>query len=755
MQGHLYLDKDVDPYLLTAKDPWDPVARAGRGLHDASYFNHHYYMYFGITPEILLFWPFRVLTGEFITESTASTLFSFLGFGLSVWLIAEVRKRYFARTPGWLLMLLVLPLGLATMVPSLLRRPSIWEVPITCAYMCAMAALVCLAKALHSDRRAWWLAVGSLALGLTVGARPVYLFSCAILIFPLLYWIHEYGGWREAWRDKRWRQLLLAAVLPVMLCGVGLAAYNYARFGSLTEFGQRYQLAGDEVSKLTLFSWRNPPYGFLLYMLEPATFISYFPYFTVIDAPPAPPSNIGVEDPYGVLPNLPFVFMALGLLGTLRDVDGRRRNLRAMVSCVLGLAVLTGATVMSFGGITNRYMVDFTPALMLLAAAGTLFLFNSPWARGFRRVGLVVLTVGLVFYSVVFDICVSIGHNNLMRTEQPYEYGRIAYAANQISNAWDHLTGVQYGPLEMKVVFPKGKSGDIEGFIATGTSFWSDYIYIKYLSETTAQLGFAHTSFRAIDGKAFELKRGQVRTLRIDLPSLYPPASHPYFDKFKPAQVNLLQHLVRIKVDSDTVVEALTDCYDASSPEPSVGSSGGRIAFPKPFSGKIVSRERLSKDLPTPAPEQFGPVKLILSFVSFTGERNEPLLSTGRPGEGDLIFVQYINDHEIRIGHDNWGAGATTSEAIPIDYKMDHVVEIDDAALYPLPGHPGWNGPTIGRTVLVRIDGKIVLDEKTGVHPSSASDVRFGDNAIGASSAGPAFTGLLRRAERLPHTLAE
>ena len=41
MKGHLYLDKAVDHYLLTAKDPWDPVARAGRGLHDSSYINHH------------------------------------------------------------------------------------------------------------------------------------------------------------------------------------------------------------------------------------------------------------------------------------------------------------------------------------------------------------------------------------------------------------------------------------------------------------------------------------------------------------------------------------------------------------------------------------------------------------------------------------------------------------------------------------------------------------------------------------------
>jgi hypothetical protein len=235
--------------------------------------------------------------------------------------------------------------------------------------------------------------------------------------------------------------------------------------------------------------------------------------------------------------------------------------------------------------------------------------------------------------------------------------------------------------------------------------------------------------------------------------SLYPPASHPYFDKFEPGQVHLLQHLMRITVDGELTVEALADFYDASSPKPSIGTSDGRVAFKKPFSGQIISSKRLSDSLPAPPPEQYGPVKLTLNFISFTGERSEPLLCTGRPGAGDLIFVHYINDHELTIGHDNWGAGATTSAPIAIDYKADHVLELDDAALYPETGHPGWTGNTSGNRVIIRLDRKTVLDETTGAHPSAAFDVRFGDNAIGASSAAPTFTGLLRRAERLPHSL--
>ncbi len=80
--------------------------------------------------------------------------------------------------------------------------------------------------------------------GLVVGARPVYLPGLAVLLLPAVLTWREGGRWgREFW----------AATVPAGLVGLGLAWYNYARFGSPLEFGQTYQMAGERLTDLVLF----------------------------------------------------------------------------------------------------------------------------------------------------------------------------------------------------------------------------------------------------------------------------------------------------------------------------------------------------------------------------------------------------------------------------------------------------------------------------------------------------------------------
>ena len=52
---------------------------------------------------------------------------------------------------------------------------------------------------------------------------------------------------------------LAVLILPIAICGIGLAWYNWARFGSVFEFGLRYQLTSTDYlnSGNTLFSIGN------------------------------------------------------------------------------------------------------------------------------------------------------------------------------------------------------------------------------------------------------------------------------------------------------------------------------------------------------------------------------------------------------------------------------------------------------------------------------------------------------------------
>jgi hypothetical protein len=87
--GHLSLEKDVPPGLTQLTDPYDPKANAhfrlgSDRLHDLSYYKGRLYLYFGVMPALILFWPFVALTGHYLFHSEATVIFSAIGFLASV-----------------------------------------------------------------------------------------------------------------------------------------------------------------------------------------------------------------------------------------------------------------------------------------------------------------------------------------------------------------------------------------------------------------------------------------------------------------------------------------------------------------------------------------------------------------------------------------------------------------------------------------------------------------------------------------------
>ena len=754
MRGHLSLDVPADPFLATLKNPWDVAQRAGHGVHDASYYHGRNYLYFGVTPVLILFLPLRLLTGAFINQDLAVALFAWVGVAASIWLLAAARRRYFPSASAGVVLGGALALGLADMIPALLRRPGVWEVPITCGFACFMLALAALFQALHARRCALWAAGSSLLLGLAVGARPTYLLACAAWVLPLGMWAAEAGGWGGCWRGAAWRRRLLAMVLPAALIGVGLAVYNYERFGNPLEFGQRYQLSGDNTTKLNLFDWRYVWYSFRLYVLAPAGWGPFFPFVQIIHIPPAPPGQLGVEDPYGMLPNMPFVLAGLGLL----TVTGRRRfgtDGRLGVFCVATwvAAVCTMGTAMSFGGVTNRYMVDFVPAFVLLASLGWLAVTTRPWFRGWRRLALGSVLVLLLVFSLLFNVLVSVEHNDLLAALHPAVYERVAHRFNQLPYLIDRLTGRHYGPVELKVVLPEQATGQVEALVATGRSFLSDYLFVHYLGPDSLRFGFEHTSRGVIIGQPIKITRGAVHTLRIDMGSLYPPAAHPWFDRLPPAQARRLQRTLRVTLDGQVVLHRLADFYDAASRQPSIGAADERPGYSRPFSGKILAW-RVLADSPPPAEDtQYGPVQMLLTVPAFSKRSSEPLLSSGETGHGDLVYIRYEDERHVSFGHDHWGAGATASPSVEIDPKTVQVLEIDCAVLYPQQPGPAWSGVANRDRCIIRLNGRVVWDVPADFHSTAPDEVEIGANAINASSAGPAFSGGIVRISRLPASL--
>jgi tetratricopeptide (TPR) repeat protein len=424
--GQLNLTRGVPPALAQLPDPYNPSAYPSYAeeVGDMSYYKGKLYLYFGVTPAVLLFWPYAAMTGHYLLQRDAVEIFCLVGFLASVGLLWALWRRYFASVSVWVVAAGALALGLAASTPIFLEQCRVNEVPISCGYALTMLALAAIWTALHeAEQRCWWLAVASLAYGLAVGARPDLLFGAVVLLVPVVQAWRERGDVAARPRPrsrgkKRGPPMASAAavVVPIALIGLGLMLYNAVRFDSPFEFGGRYQLGGVRLLTRQLFGLRYLWFNFQLYFLKPACWSGRFPFVHDVTLPPAPAGNIGVDKPFGALTNIPLVWLALGapLAWRGRSVEARS-TLCGFLAAVVLLFGIGSLTLGLFFYCAGRHEMEFLPALVLLAVIGILSAERTlaPTSAGQtgRRLWWIVARWGwslLVALSVAFTLLASV-----------------------------------------------------------------------------------------------------------------------------------------------------------------------------------------------------------------------------------------------------------------------------------------------------------------------------------------------------------
>lgn len=733
LKGQLAMDVAPDPVLDGMANPYDPALRGAHGVHDASYFRGRHYLYFGAVPVLLLHGPVHAATGSFVTPRYAVLFFAGCGWIIAAALWSAICRR--ADACGTIYWLGLFAIGLGNFVVPFLRRPDVWEIAIACAHMMFMAALACAWRALDAPRRARWFAGAGFALGLAIASRPVYLAAGFVMLAPLWRAAQE-AGWGRFWRRGDWWRLLAGGLAPLLIVGVAIAWHNQARFGSPFESGHTYQLAGmEDHTKQSAFGGAFIPYNLRLYLLTVPQFTAYFPFLTVANLPPAPAGYIGTEDVQGVLLGAPWALLGLALLVP-------RWRPRGVPGVWVAMLALAGAGVLfvlsCFGGSTNRYIVDFFPAWILVGGVGALGLAGS-FARGARR-RVVAVCAALALWSASFNALMAAQHNRLLEVLFPAEFERIARWANWLPWAFERVRGVEYGPLELRVVFPETHLGAVECVVATGHQFLADYLYVQRLDGHRIRFGFEHTSYGGGVGPFVDYLPGRENVIQIEMGSLYPPASHPFFRGMTPEQVARRKNQVRVLVNGKEAL-ALTEasCFEATDFVPSLGTSGPlRPAFKVDFSGRIVAQRRVPLTAEAIARAETGPLRLIVELPGWTGPDSVPLVCSGVTGAGDLLYLKRVAENRIVIGHDHWGAGAI--ESAPTEVTPGERLDFWISAP-PL----RRDGSTSG--LVVKLSGRTLLDQPRDFHPP-AGPVRIGVNHIGASTASARFSGGIVSATR-------
>jgi tetratricopeptide (TPR) repeat protein len=431
--GQLSLTREAPSALAQLANPYDPrgYASCGQEVGDMSYYKGKLYLYFGVTPALMLFWPYVVLTGHYLLQRDAVVIFCLVGFLVSTGLLWTLWRRYFAEVSVGVVAIGMLALGLATGVPIMLARSDVYEVSISCGYALTMLTLAAVWKALDEpERRGWWLAGASLAYGLAVGARPSLLFGAAILLVPVA----------QAWRERRTVSApLVTAVVPIALIGLGLMLYNALRFDSPFEFGVRYQLGGGS-SHFTqqFFSLRYLWFNFRVYFLEPTRWSGQFPFVSDIAMTASAVGHEPAERTFGALTNIPLVWLALAvpLAWRSRPVDASfvLRGFLAAVAMLFGIGALTLSLCCYAAG---RYEVEFLTTFVLLAVIGILGLERRviEWPR--QRISGCAARCGwslLLSFSVAFNLLLSTGRC----VEWRYNLGVMLDRQGKVQEAIEH-----------------------------------------------------------------------------------------------------------------------------------------------------------------------------------------------------------------------------------------------------------------------------------------------------------------------------
>jgi len=731
LDGHLYLKADVPEELLKLADPYDPRTRPpGLALHDASLYRGRYYLYFGAAPVVTLMLPFRVLTGTALPLPAAVVVFTFAGFLMSVAIFLGVCRRYFPENGRSMALAWILVLGTGSMGPLLVLRGSIWELPLSGGYFFVMAAVYGVWRCVHSKRRAaWWYASAGLSLGLAVASRPSYLFASGLLVPPIIWqwWWARATGPADFVKLGRFA---LAGAVPLGAVGLAMAWYNYARFGSPTEFGVAYQLSGVFEAETRHFSWSYLAFNARMYGLSAAEWVRYFPFFHRLENPAVPVGHVGFDDVYGFLRNVPVVWLALlAPLALWRRRAEARGRLLAGLGATAMLAAGAVTTLLFFYAAMARYGADFLPAILLLAGVGVMAVERWTTICGERTAVLWTVRTGVIWamsLSLLFAVMLSFSAYGNLKRLSPRAYARIAVWCNYPSWWLERLMGTAHGALELDWNFSPRAAGTRETLVRTGTVGARDEIILVHEPEGKGRIVFSHDGGAGRTSGVVVLTGGRGKLLHVEMGSLYPPEDHPFFAGMSAAErIRLARRLV-VTLGGEKLLEGYQR-FHPSSPEQVVAPSGRRI-------GGIESIRAAVRAADSAEAIEFETIRLQVVFPAGARHGREPLVVTGEAGRGDFLFVEYWDDGRLRFGLDHWGKATVLSPPLSVERGRDCRVVIQLGS---------FPGATKADRLEVQVDGAVVWQRQAPFFSVGAEDVFVGKNPIGGTGCAESFTGTI------------
>lgn len=285
-KGRIDLDLEVDSKLLALENPWDPTIRSSSGAKyywDHAFYNGKYYSYYGPAPVILVSFPFYFLSGcNYVLTAfglevvgMAFLIPSFLLLLLEVFRTVQKQVRW-----GQYAFFAAIGLITTMMISAITFKDgscheAIYHVPDIYGLAFFDLFFFFVLRAYREERlRSVQLAFAGLFFVFLVFTRP-NLFLGVILSLPFLLALLFKKGKPFGKRVLSFVPMFVVLAIGGALCCV----YNYARFDSILEFGQSYQLNVTDQRHLT-YSFEKLLPTFFHFYTQGGNFYDGFPYLS-------------------------------------------------------------------------------------------------------------------------------------------------------------------------------------------------------------------------------------------------------------------------------------------------------------------------------------------------------------------------------------------------------------------------------------------------------------------------------------------
>ena len=258
-----------------------------------------------------------------------------------------------------------------------------------------------------------------------VGSRAILLIPIAFLVFMIILWLLA-----KKYRLKKINLEELLSVtalgLPLIIGGILLGWYNWARFGSVFELGFRYQITMLDLNKYhnEIFSLAYLPANFYVYFFTPPNSMGVFPFIKPAMAGESSifynhlPQNYVTEHITGPIFALPFIVfgvVAIVTMGSKRlseklsnESTGTRPQLyKWFLLSLIGSSAIVVSSMLLYFYAAQRFLEDFTPLNFLIATLGFWQGYSLLNKNLFHRIAYSLLAIILVCISIISSFLLS------------------------------------------------------------------------------------------------------------------------------------------------------------------------------------------------------------------------------------------------------------------------------------------------------------------------------------------------------------